>query len=186
MLGACALGHLQRLDAIVLDANFSLEIARAAASILGKLERIAVILVGASPASVWLASQVNSGRVLILDHDTSPDGVVGAIYSSVERASAGASNGGTPPREQSNGAEGNQPEVGQLEAILSAREWEILGLMARGHTDKEIARQLVLSRHTVKGHVRNVLRKLNVQNRTAAAAAFIALVSGSTAGSAVG
>jgi DNA-binding NarL/FixJ family response regulator len=48
--------------------------------------------------------------------------------------------------------------------------------MARGYADKGIARELVLSYHTVKGHVRNVLRKLRVPNRTAAAAAFVALV----------
>ncbi len=53
---------------------------------------------------------------------------------------------------------------------LSAREIEVLRLVARGMNDQEIARQLVLSVHTVHRHVANVRQKLDVPSRTAAAA----------------
>ena len=57
----------------------------------------------------------------------------------------------------------------RLEVLeLSAREMEILRLMADGMTNQQIARQLYLSVHTVKNHVHRILDALAVQNRWAA------------------
>ena len=56
---------------------------------------------------------------------------------------------------------------------LSAREVEVLGLVAEGLTDQEVARALYLSPRTVGQHLRNVYRKLGVSSRTAAARAAI-------------
>ena len=53
---------------------------------------------------------------------------------------------------------------------LSAREREVLDLIAEGVSNREIAQRLVLSEHTVKNHVKAVLAKLRVRSRTAAAA----------------
>jgi ATP/maltotriose-dependent transcriptional regulator MalT len=55
-------------------------------------------------------------------------------------------------------------------AGLSAREAEILGLVARGLSNKQIAAELTLSEHTVHRHVANILVKLGLSSRTAAAA----------------
>ena len=54
---------------------------------------------------------------------------------------------------------------------LSGREREILGLVAEGLSDAEIAHRLVLSPHTVHRHVANIRRKLGLRSRSAAAAA---------------
>jgi LuxR family maltose regulon positive regulatory protein len=51
---------------------------------------------------------------------------------------------------------------------LSARELVVLQLVARGKRNKQAAAELNISEHTVRWHVRNVLEKLNVTNRTAA------------------
>jgi pimeloyl-ACP methyl ester carboxylesterase/DNA-binding CsgD family transcriptional regulator len=56
-------------------------------------------------------------------------------------------------------------------AELSAREREVLGLVAQGLSDPQIAERLVLSPHTVHRHVANILAKLRVPTRAAAAAA---------------
>jgi LuxR family transcriptional regulator, maltose regulon positive regulatory protein len=53
---------------------------------------------------------------------------------------------------------------------LSRRELEVLALVAAGLTNHEIAERLVLSEHTVNRHVANILRKLAVPSRAAAAA----------------
>jgi DNA-binding NarL/FixJ family response regulator len=54
-------------------------------------------------------------------------------------------------------------------ARLSARELQVLGLVAEGLTNHDIAQRLVLSEHTVNRHVANILRKLGLNSRTAAA-----------------
>ena len=46
--------------------------------------------------------------------------------------------------------------------MLSAREREVLALMAEGLTNSGIARRLVLTERTVEGHVRSVLMKLDL------------------------
>jgi LuxR family transcriptional regulator, maltose regulon positive regulatory protein len=53
---------------------------------------------------------------------------------------------------------------------LSPREAQVLGLVAEGLTDREIGDQLSISAHTVHRHVSNILGKLRVPSRTAAAA----------------
>ncbi|QND72116.1 LuxR C-terminal-related transcriptional regulator [Tardiphaga robiniae] len=52
-------------------------------------------------------------------------------------------------------------------ATLSPREHEILELLGAGLGNKQIAAKLTMSDHTVKIHIRNMLRKLNALNRSA-------------------
>jgi DNA-binding NarL/FixJ family response regulator len=51
---------------------------------------------------------------------------------------------------------------------LSARESEIMSLIADGHTNGEIASSLFLAEKTVKNHVRSIYSKLGVRSRSAA------------------
>jgi DNA-binding NarL/FixJ family response regulator len=53
--------------------------------------------------------------------------------------------------------------------VLSSREREVLELLARGCTNREIAEQLVITPSTVKVHVEHILAKLRVSDRTQAA-----------------
>ena len=54
------------------------------------------------------------------------------------------------------------------ENCLSERENEILRLVADGMSNREIAEQLFLSRHTVECHIKRIYRKLAVPSRTRA------------------
>ena len=56
---------------------------------------------------------------------------------------------------------------------LSAREVQVLELIVRGLANKQIAYTLKIAEHTVKNHVKNILSKLGVQDRTQAATAAI-------------
>ena len=56
----------------------------------------------------------------------------------------------------------------QQGAELSARELDVLRLVARGLGNKEIAAELAISSHTVKYHLTSVLTKLGVRSRTQA------------------
>ena len=53
--------------------------------------------------------------------------------------------------------------------ILTSREMEVLKLIADGLSNSEITEHLVISLHTVKGHVSNILSKLHLADRTQAA-----------------
>ncbi|WP_226536660.1 response regulator [Fictibacillus halophilus] len=54
---------------------------------------------------------------------------------------------------------------GQAEQILSIREQEVLQLVAKGCSNKEISKQLSISENTVKTHMKNILGKLQLENR---------------------
>src|SRR5215203_1735791 len=78
-------------------------------------------------------------------------------------------------------AVGAEPDVRRVDSLsgraektgdsgLSARELEVLRLLASGRTNRAIAAELVVSEHTVARHVQNIFRKLGVSSRTAATA----------------
>jgi DNA-binding CsgD family transcriptional regulator len=53
---------------------------------------------------------------------------------------------------------------------LTSRQWELLRLLAAGHTNADIARELFVSVSTVRKHLENIFARLGVTNRTAAIA----------------
>ena len=73
---------------------------------------------------------------------------------------------GGPP---SNGSKKSPESTPHFAAGLTGREIEVVGLVAEGHTNREIAQKLVLSSGTVKVHVQRIIRKLRVSDRNRAA-----------------
>jgi DNA-binding NarL/FixJ family response regulator len=52
------------------------------------------------------------------------------------------------------------------EFCLSQRELEVVSLLAKGLTNKEIGEKLFISEYTVENHLRSIYRKMDVNNRT--------------------
>ena len=67
-------------------------------------------------------------------------------------------------------SEPEAPATGEAAPVLTPRELEVLKLVAQGLSNPDIAQRLVLSEHTVRRHLANILRKLDLSSRTAAAA----------------
>lgn len=63
----------------------------------------------------------------------------------------------------------------RVDALLTRRELEVLGLMAGGATNAEIADRLVIAEGTVKSHVKHILRKLRAANRAEAVSRYVQL-----------
>jgi DNA-binding NarL/FixJ family response regulator len=70
---------------------------------------------------------------------------------------------GSPPPAPAGAAPGADPE-----SSLTARELDVLQYVARGHSNREIARELGLSINTVECHAKNIYRKLSVRSRAGA------------------
>ena len=128
----------------------------------GSTARVLVLTSATEPASASLA--LRSGAAGLVYKDVDPDALVRAIRSvhdghlllAAEAAGSLVRNGG-----------GWNPVAG-LDA-LTGREREVLAEIAKGRSNREIARALAVSEKTVKAHVSSVLAKLGVQDRTQAA-----------------
>ena len=66
-----------------------------------------------------------------------------------------------------------------LHALLTRRELEVVAMLAEGETNARIAQRLVVSEDTVKSHVKHILRKLGVHNRSQAVSRYFQAHAGS-------
>jgi len=141
--------------------------------------RVLVLTSGNDPAQVGLA--LRSGAAGFLYKDVDPDALVRAIRAvndgntllAPDAAGSLVRPGGYPPADGGDGRfadarQAGRPAWGGLGALTS-REREVLDQIARGLSNREIARLLHVSEKTVKTHVSAVLAKLGVQDRTQAA-----------------
>ncbi|MDW4509024.1 response regulator transcription factor [Priestia megaterium] len=58
-----------------------------------------------------------------------------------------------------------ETSIKKTDTPLSARELEVLQLVAKGLSNRDISAQLFISEHTVKSHLKNILSKLHLENR---------------------
>lgn len=121
--------------------------------------RILVLTSHAEDAELIRA--IKAGAMGYLLKDASPDELIQAIHSvALDRISL-------PPdilKKMLNGQEGAGSEKPNND--LTAREMDVLRCVSNGLSNKQIAEKLSVSTTTVRSHVSNILRKLNLENRT--------------------
>ena len=119
----------------------------------------AYVLLGSASQPGWTHDALRLGVRAVLPPDVSPAGILAAI----EAAASGLAV--IDPRELDTLV---APAPPAETPILTARERQVLALMAEGAANKTIAWKLAISEHTVKFHVASILTKLNAASRTEA------------------
>ena len=159
-------------DVILMDLNMprcnGLE-ATQALQAKGLQAKILVLTVSDNEADLFAA--IKFGATGYILKNTEPEELVQAIYHIAQggviispvmatKLLAEFKNSGTDRAERTN----------DEKDIMSPREDEVLQLVAQGATNKEIADSLFISENTVKTHLRNIMDKLHLANRSQAAA----------------
>jgi DNA-binding NarL/FixJ family response regulator len=125
-------------------------------------ESITVIILTLSPDAARLDEMFNAGASAAVSKATHPAALATLIRETLEGRVLHLPNAAG----QAPGAPAKSPAL--EDSVLSARELEVLRLVAAGSTNGEIARKLWVTEQTVKFHLSNIYRKLEVGNRTEA------------------
>jgi DNA-binding NarL/FixJ family response regulator len=125
-------------------------------------EAITVIVLTLSPAAARLDEMFDAGASAVVSKATQP----GALAALIRETLEGRVLHIYKPAGQAIGAAAKPAPV--EDSVLSGRELEVLRLVAAGSTNSEIARKLWVTEQTVKFHLSNIYRKLEVANRTEA------------------
>ena len=126
--------------------------------------RVLVLTSANDPAQVSRAVQAGASGFLYKDVD--PDALIRAIRA-VNDGNLLLAPDAAAPLMAAHATQAAAPRGGL--GSLTVREREVLDQLARGRSNREIARELHVSEKTVKTHVSSVLAKLGVQDRTQAA-----------------
>jgi RNA polymerase sigma factor (sigma-70 family) len=133
-----------------------------------KVPEVRVVMLTAFSDSERVFSALKAGAVGYLLKNVSPD----EIRATVERVASGEPmlSGEIAGRVlQEFERERQEDRYREQLAGLTAREEEILKLLATGESNREIGQRLFISEQTVKNHVASIFRKLQVNDRTKAA-----------------
>lgn len=126
--------------------------------------RIVVLTVSDEPSDIFALVDAGVDGYLLKDSDTSE------LVENIQKALRGEMVLSESVRQH---ILHRRPET-DVFATLTDRERDVLQWIATGMSNKQIAAQLFISEETVKVHIRNLLRKLNVHSRVAATVLYLA------------
>ncbi|MGC3964456.1 MAG: response regulator transcription factor [Rhodocyclaceae bacterium] len=165
---AIKLARALRPDVVLLDLNMpGLSGVEALRLILQDNPELAVLMLTVSEDAEDLATALRAGARGYLLKNIDADYLLGAIHRAREGEAVVAEAMMGKLLQQFRA--GDAPAQAREDDKLTAREREILGYLALGESNKVIARRLDLSESTVKIHVQNILKKLNLSSRVQAA-----------------
>lgn len=187
--GILVVGEAGYVEAVALIARLTPDVVlmglnKPAASALETTRRIArvspasrVLVLSVSATAPDVAQTLLAGACGHLRKDASIDEIVRRVRAAAlpRRTSVSAArsmNGSSEPdgRLEVTASERTRERRRPARVELTTRELEILRLVAAGRSNPDIAAELVISAMTVKNHVSHILAKLQISNRTAAAA----------------
>lgn len=151
-------------DIVLMDLSMpGLDGIGATRAVLGVRPATKVIMLTSFSENARILAALEAGAVGYLLKDTEPEDVIRAVLD--------AADGGVPlsPKAARALLPGNRPAGNPTTAALSARERQVLSLVAVGLPNKSIARRLTISEKTVKAHLTRVFTVLGVSDRTSAA-----------------
>lgn len=167
--------HALKPQVILMDVNLpgmnGLQVTR---ELLAAHDDIAVIILTAYHDDEQMLHAIRAGASSYFAKDVPPQKLINAIHQVANSryvindavfAKPQVANWLISQFEQIAGEEASEFQL----QPLSTREMEILKCIARGQSNKEIAKALGISRQTVKNHMTSILRKLAVNDRTQAA-----------------
>jgi DNA-binding NarL/FixJ family response regulator len=133
-----------------------------------RLSTLRVIVLGASREHADIDAAFDAGALAYAVKTAHPEDVAATVRQTFDHtiflANSASTNGSAssslPPV-----AAGSEADA---DVALTRREREILALVAEGHSNRELARMLWVTEQTVKFHLSNIYRKLDVANRTEA------------------
>ena len=134
------------------------------AALHGKPHRPAVVVLTSATDDEHLVRAVQAGATSYLLKTASAEDVIAAVRD----AAAGTASLGPELLTRLTRALRRPPPPDPLQP-LSPRERDVLQLIARGYSNRQIARDLAIGEQTVKTHVRSILTKLSLQDRVQAA-----------------
>ena len=160
-------------DIIVMDLNMphcsGLEATQALQT---KMPQVNILVLTVSDSEADLFAAVKFGAKGYILKNTEPEELIQAILHITQGGVIVSPIMATKLLTEFQGleAEGKKEAIQETESNLSPREGEVLQLVAQGATNKQIADSLFISENTVKTHLRNIMEKLHLANRSQAAA----------------
>jgi DNA-binding NarL/FixJ family response regulator len=167
-LEAVRLAHDIQPDLVLMDINMPEATGlQAAQAIRQSLPRIAIVMLTASESDEHLYEAMRLGAAGYLLKSLDAEELF-ELLGGVAQGEPALTRAMAARLIRSFGRHASQPAIGGVEA-LTDREIEVLRLVAQGASNPEIALALCITVNTVKVHLRNILDKLQLHNRTQAA-----------------
>ena len=129
----------------------------------------AFVLLGESPTVSWTVDALRAGVRSVLPRDATPEEIIAALDAAAVGLVTLPAELATDLASASRGTAASRPGTPTAQP-LTPREVEVLGMLAEGLANKNIAARLRISEHTVKTHVASILTKLDAFSRAEAVA----------------